>query len=168
MITTNEVLDSYSVVYKAKIFNAAHYNLIDAILAHQGEKTPLTVRGMGEEIMGEAYHKPFTWWNGEKANFRISEARTMTSYLTQAFRKLVKLGVMTFEDRRDMEHPVTFTDHDFHFVDKDGNYIPDKVEVTINSGEKIKISAAHLPGVRQEYGDFPHTVYPKVRYYYFK
>ena len=168
MITASEILNTYNAMFHAKRFWESHHELIEAILAHQGETTPLTVRGMGEEIMGEAYYEPFVWGNGEKASFRTTQARTMTSYLTQAFRKLVAFGFMTFEDRRDMEHPTTFTDYGYHYETKDGKVIPDEVEVTLSDGRKTKIPANCVPGVREVQSSYTRTVYPKVRYYYFK
>lgn len=168
-ITTDKVLDMYSDVHAANIFIEAHKELIEKILSYRD--TPnieLSVRGLGEEIMGkEKYNAPHVYRSGNVANYRNDEAVHMTGVLTQIFRKLCKMGVMKRNVYLDKEHPIQIAAYGYHYVNDKGEIVADRVEATLIDGTVVNIPASCIPGLRQKYGDYTETVYPKNSYYTF-
>lgn len=168
MPNTESILNTFTCVRQAREFIKEHKPLIDAIFAHQGKEERLTVRLVGEELMGkEEYHRKATLWNGEDASWRISEASTLTRQLTEIFRKMCSYGVLTRHEDRDMEHPVEIEDEIGHYEDKSGNILPDMVEVSYRQGQTITIPAWDVPGAHYVFKSGTRTIYPKYSYYTF-
>ena len=167
-INTENILNTFSCVREARQFINDHKPLIDVILSHRGKEERLTVRAIGEEILGkEKYHSKGTLWNGEQAFWRDREAAYMTGMLTQIFRKLCYYGVVERHEVRDYDHPIEVEYEGYCYLDADGKPLPEEVEVALADGRKVKIPAGNLPGVTGGYAKTTRTVYPKIGYYTF-
>ena len=169
MITYDCVLRQYEVVARADRFIQDHIPIVQQVLAHQGKNERLTVCSIGEEIMGkDAYHEKYVYKWGEEANFRTYEARELTGVLTQIFRKLCLMGVMERHEYRDTEHPIEIETEDWIYYDREGNQLPEEIELTLVDGRTIKIAAESISGVRRKLGPCKQKIYPKMSYYTFK
>lgn len=167
-INTENILNTFRCVREARQFIKDHRPLIDVILSHRGKEERLTVRAIGEEILGkEKYHSKDILWNGNEAWYRNREATYMTGMLTQIFRKLCSYGVITRHEVRDYEHPIQIEFEGHCCIDVDGKPIPEEVEVALADGRKVKIPSQNLPGVRRGWAKTTRTVYPKIGYYTF-
>ena len=168
-ITANEVLNMYTDVRVANVFIEAHKELIEKILSYRNvPNIQLTVRGMGEEIMGkQGYNAHHVFSSGNVAPYRADEAVHMTGVLTQIFRKLCQMGVMKKNTYRDKEHPVQIEAYGHHYVNEKGETVEDYVEATLADGKVVSVPARNIPGYRQSYGSYTITVCPKVSYYTF-
>ena len=166
-VTVNDVLNQYSPIYIAEEVRAEKTPYIEFILKHMGAEK-LTVRELGEELMGvEEYHKKFRYANGHESDLRTYEAREVTGVLTQALRKLCKMGVLTRHEEKDKSHLIEIECEDFAYFDEDGHQLPDKIDVTTADGTVIQIGARFLPGVEERFGMCKKKVYPKLVYYTF-
>ena len=168
-VTANEVLNMYTDVRVANVFIAAHKELIEKILSYRNvPDIQLTVRGMGEEIMGkQGYNAHHVFSSGNVAPYRADEATHMTGVLTQIFRKLCQMGVMKKTVYRDKEHPVQIEAYGSHYVNDKGEAVEDRVDVTLADGKTVSVPTYCIPGYRQTYGSYTITVYPKNSYYTF-
>lgn len=167
-VSTDIILNTFKCVREARQFIEDHEPLINVILSHRGKEERLTVRAIGEEILGkEKYHSKGTLWNGEEAWWRDTEATNMTGMLTQIFRKLCLYGVMTRHEVQDMEHPIEVEYEGYCYVDGNGHPVPDEVELTLADGRKVKVPAKNLPGIKRGYGKTTRIVFPKIGYYTF-
>lgn len=166
-VTVNDVLNQYTPIYFAERLKAEKTPYIEFILKHMGVEK-LTVRELGEELMGvEKYHEKYRYLNGQEADFRTLKAREVTGVLTQALRKLCKMGVLTRHEEKDKSHLIEIECEDYAFFDKNGHQLPDKIDVTTVDGTIIQISTRLLPDVEERFGMCKKKVYPKLVYYTF-
>lgn len=166
-VTVNEVLNQYAPIYVAERVKIEKTPYIEFILKHMGAEK-LTVRELGEELMGvEKYHEKHHYYNGQEADFRTFEAREVTGVLTQALRKLCKMGVLTRHEEKDKSHLIEIECEDYAYFDKKGHQLPDRIDVTTADGTVIQIEARFLPDVEERYGMCKKKVYPKLVYYTF-
>jgi hypothetical protein len=166
-VTTNAVLNTYVPISRAEKLKKFYTPYIEFIIKHMN-RDRITVRELGEELLGkEAYHAKYVWPNGEEADFRTAQARTTTGILTQALRKLCKMGVLTRHEEKDKSHLIEIECEDYAFFDKDGHQLPDEVDVTTADGTILHISARFLPNVEERFGKCKKKVYPKIVYYTF-
>ena len=168
-VTVNEVLNMYTDVHIANLFIESHKGLIEKILSYRGvPNIQLTVRGMGEEIMGkQEYNAPHVYRSGDVAPYRNDEGVHMTGVLTQIFRKLCQMGIMKRNVYRDKDHPIKVKAYGSHYVNEKGEVVGDQVEVTLANGKTVSIPAHCIPEYRRAYGEYTMTVYPKISYYTF-
>ena len=167
MANTKSILNTFTCVRQAREFIKEHKPLIDAIFAHQGKEERLTVRLIGEELMGkEKYHSNGILRDGSEAPWREPQATTLTCQLTQIFRKMCNYGAMTRHEERAKE-PIEIEYEGWYYEDKDGNRLPDMVELTDASGRKVEVHAKFLPDARERYGSTTKKIYPKISYYTF-
>ena len=168
-VTVNEVLDMYTDVRVANAFIEAHKELIERILSYRNvPNIQLTVRGMGEEIMGkQKYNAPHVYRSGQVAPYRNTEAVHMTGVLTQISRKLCQMGIMKKNIYHDKEHPVQVQTYGKHYVNDKGEAVEDQIEVTLADGTTVFVPTNCVPGYRLSYGSYTITVYPKNSYYTF-
>lgn len=166
-VTTNEVLNQYVPIRHAEVLRDFYTPYIDFILKH-ADCDRISVRELGEELMGvEAYHEKFRYANGEESDYRTFQAREVTGTLTQALRKLCKMGVLTRHEEKDKSQLIEFECEDFAFFDQEGHQLPNEIDVTTVDGTIIRISTRFLPNVEERYGMCKKRVYPKVVYYTF-
>lgn len=166
-VTVNEVLNQYAPIYVAERIKTEKTPYIEFILKHIGAEK-LTVRELGEELMGaEKYHEKYRYHNGQEAGFRTGKAREVTGTLTQALRKLCKMGVLTRHEEKDKSRLIEIECEDYAYFDKEGHQLPDKIDVTTIDGITIKIDVRFLPGVEERFGMCKKKVYPKLVYYTF-
>lgn len=166
-VTVNEVLNQYVPIKVAENLRNFYTPYIEFILKHS-DCDRISVRELGEELMGiEKYHEKHRYYNGQEADFRTCEAREVTGTLTQALRKLCKMGVLTRHEEKDKSHLIEIECEDYAYFDKDGHQLPDKIDVTTVDGTVIQIDARFLPNVQVRFGMCKKKVYPKLVYYTF-
>lgn len=166
-VTTNAILNTYVPISRAEELKKFYTPYIEFIIKHMN-RDRITVRELGEELLGkEAYHAKYVWSNGEEADFRTAQARTTTGVLTQALRKLCKMGVLTRHEEKDKSHLIEIECEDYAFFDKDGHQLPDEIDVTTADGTILHIGAQFLPNVECRFGKCKKKVYPKIVYYTF-
>lgn len=166
-VTVNDVLNQYAPIYVAERVKTEKTPYIEFILKHMGAEK-LTVRELGEELMGvEKYHEKHRYYNGQEADYRTMKAREVTGVLTQALRKLCKMGVLTRHEEKDRSHLIEIECEDYAYFDREGHQLPDRIDVTTADGTVIQISAQYLPNVEQRFGMCKKKVYPKLVYYTF-
>lgn len=166
-VTVNEVLRQYVPILTAEHLKVFYTPYIEFILKH-ADCDRISVRELGEELMGvEKYHEKHRYYDGELADFRTYEAREVTGVLTQALRKLCKMGVLTRHEEKDKSHLIEIECEDYAYFDKEGHQLPDKIDVTTADGTVIQIGAQFLPGVEERFGMCKKKVYPKLVYYTF-
>lgn len=163
-----EVINQYVTVQEAKDIYYRAKPVID-ILSTYGANHPITVREIGEKIMGEKYNEKVQRSNRYQTwTERTPEAKSLTGTITWIFRKLVDMGLATKTQKKDMEHPYTYEDEDYVYFDKNGNVIPEVVELNLANGKTIKVFATSLPEVTKKWSKFVKTGYPTVTYYTLK
>lgn len=161
-VTVNDVLNQYAPIYRAERFKTEKTPYIELILKHMGAEK-LTVRELGEELMGvEKYHEKHPYYSG-----RTFEACEVTGALTQALRKLCKMGVLTRHEEKDRSRLIEIECEDYAYFDKDGHQLPNKIDVTTADGTVIQIDARFLPDVEERFGMCKKKVHPKLVYYTF-
>lgn len=166
-ITTEVVLNQYTPIKEAERIKAEKTPYIDFILQHASCER-ISVCQLGEELMGaDKYHEKYKYRSGQEADYRTIEAREVTGVLTQALRKLCKLGVLTRHEEKDKSHLIEIECEGYAYFDADGHQLPDEINVTTVDGTAITISARFLPGVRARFGMCKKKVYPKLVYYTF-
>lgn len=166
-ITTEVVLNQYTPIKEAERIKAEKTPYIDFILQHTGCDR-ISVCQLGEELMGaDKYHEKHRYYNGQEANFRTYEAREVTGVLTQALRKLCKMGVLTRHEEKDKSHLIEIECEDWAYFDANGHQLPDKIDVITVDGITVQIGAQYLPGVQARFGMCKKKVYPKLVYYTF-
>lgn len=166
-ITTAQVLTMYESIRYGEIMKAERAPIIDFILAHRNCDR-FTVCELGEELMGkDAYHAKFKYWSGAEADFRTMEAREMTGRLTQALRKLCKMGVLERHEEKDKTKLIEFECDGYVYCDRNGNQLPEQVELKLADGTPIMINVEDITGVKRTWGRVTRKVYPKVVYYTF-
>ena len=166
-ITTAQVLTMYEAIRYGETMKAERAPIIDFILAHRNCDR-FTVCELGEELMGkDAYHAKFKYRSGIEADYRTMEAREVTGWLTQALRKLCKMGVVERHEEKDMTKTIEIECDGYTYYDKNGNVLPEQVEVTLADGTKITIDTYNIKDVRRVYGTVKQKIHPKVTYYTF-
>lgn len=166
-VTVNEVLNQYVPIKVAEYLRNFYTPYIEFILKHS-DCDRISVRELGEELMGvEKYHEKHRYYNGQEASFRTLEAREVTGTLTQALRKLCKMGVLTYHKEKDMSTLIEIECEDYAYFDREGHQLPNEIEVTLIDGSTIKISASLLPGVEERFGMMKKKVHPMLAYYTF-
>ena len=166
-ITTAQVLTMYESIRYGEMMKAERAPIIDFILAHRNCDR-FTVCELGEELMGtEKYHEKYRYHNGQEAGFRTGKAREVTCILTQALRKLCKMGVLKRHEETDMTKTIEVECDGYIYYDKDGNVLPEQVEVTLADGTKITIDTYSIKDVRRVYGTTTQKIHPKIAYYTF-
>lgn len=166
-VTVNEVLNQYVPIKVAENLRNFYTPYIEFILKHS-DCDRISVRELGEELMGvEKYHEKHRYYNGQEAGFRTFEAREVTGTLTQALRKLCKMGVLTYHKEKDMSTLIEIECEDYAYFDREGHQLPNEIEVTLIDGSTIKISASLLPGVEERFGMMKKKVHPMLAYYTF-
>ena len=166
-VTVNEVLNQYAPIKVAENLRNFYTPYIEFILKHSNCDR-ISVRELGEELMGvEKYHEKHRYCNGQEADFRTYEAREATGTLTQALRKLCKMGVLTRHEEKDKSRLIEIECEDYAYFDHEGHQLPDKIDVTTADGTVIQIDARFLPGIEERFGMCKKKVYPKLVYYTF-
>lgn len=166
-VTVNEVLNQYVPIKDAERLKKFYTPYIEFILKHV-DCDRITVRELGEELMGaEKYHEKYRYYNGELAHYRTYKATEVTGTLTQALRKLCKMGVLTYHKEKDMSTLIEIECEDYAYFDKNGHQLPNEIEVTLVDGSIIKISTSQLPGVEERFGKMKKKVHPMLTYYTF-
>ena len=166
-VTVNEVLNQYVPIKVAENLRNFYTPYIEFILKHS-DCDRISVRELGEELMGvEKYHEKHRYYNGQEAGFRTFEAREVTGTLTQALRKLCKMGVLTYHKEKDMSTLIEIECEDYAYFDREGHQLPNEIEVTLIDGSTIKISASQLPDVEEHFGKMKKKVHPMLAYYTF-
>ena len=115
----------------------------------------------------EKYHEKQRYYNGELADYRTYEAREVTGVLTQALRKLCKMGVLTHHEEKDMTKLIEIETEDYIYFDREGHQLPEEVELKLANGSTITIDASNIKGVRSTWGKTTKKVHPKISYYTF-
>lgn len=166
-VTVNEVLNQYVPIRVAERIKEEKTPYIDFILSHRNCDR-ISVRELGEELIGvEKYHEKRRYYDGVESDYRSFEALTVTSTLTQALRKLCKMGVMTRHEEKDMSRLVEYECEDYVYFDKEGHQLPDKIDVIAIDGTILQISTQFLPGVQRRLGMCKKKAHPKIVYYTF-
>lgn len=166
-VTVNEILNQYVPIRDAELLRNFYTPYIEFILKHSNCDR-ISVKELGEEMMGvEKYHEKHKYSSGEEAPYRIFEAVEVTGTLTQALRKLCKMGVLTYHKEKDMSTLIEIECEDYAYFDKDGHQLPNEIDVTTEDGTVIKIGAQFLPGVKERFGKCKKKVHPVLAYYTF-
>lgn len=166
-VTVNEVLNQYTPIQNAETLRNFYTPYIEFILKH-ADCDRISVRELGEEMMGvEKYHEKYRYYNGQESDLRTFEAREVTGTLTQALRKLCKMGVLTRHEEKDKSRLIEIECEDYAYFDKEGHQLPNKIDVTTVDGITIQIGTQFLPGVEERFGMCKKKVYPKLVYYTF-
>ena len=166
-VTVNEVLNQYVPIKDAERLKKFYTPYIEFILKH-ADCDRISVRELGEEMIGvEKYHEKHRGYNGELTNYRTYKATEVTGTLTQALRKLCKMGVLTYHKEKDMSTLIEIECEDYAYFDIEGRQLPNEIEVTLVDGSTIKISASQLPNVEERFGMMKKKVHPMLAYYTF-
>lgn len=171
-MTAKDFIQTYGTITEAKRVFANSMPVLEAILKRApGER--MTAKEIGIELMGEKYTEKTLgkYWNGHKyatGAIRSAEAHSMSSTIGAAFDKLERAGLIYSVSEYDKTQPYVYETEDFGYFDKDGKRMPDAVEVTLATGEKLTLSPSALPGVERKWTTVKKIGYPKVRYWILK
>lgn len=138
--------------------------VVEAIFAHKD--APFTVREIGEGVYGvEAYNEKRTAWDGKQ--YRTGDAMSKTATITKALMKLVELDVIAWKEEKDLNHPYVLEDEEELVTVLNDKVLPKYIEIEYN-GMKVEIPSYQVKGTQREWRKVSRTVYPKIKYYYFK
>lgn len=167
-ITTNTILDQYAVICYGKEVSKRVNPVLEKILQYQGTDEELTVRKLGEALMGEEYNKliEHRWADGDVWRERTDAARSMTATITAALWKMEKLGLVKSYTRKDMDHPHTFEQEDYVWFLGDVE-LPNEMSVKLANGANAKIPAWNIVGAEMREVKRTVTKYPKIKCYKF-
>ena len=167
-MNTCEALNNYATIRNANEMINRDKPVLDAIMSF-GTGNRIAVKDVGIKMMGDQYlakikrgKDPYSWES------RSNEARSLTGCITQAFCMLVRIGQAIKTVEVDKDNPYVFEDEDYVYLDKDGNRIPEIVELTLADGSTIKVRAEAMPNVKKTWGKVKRIVYPKITYYTLK
>ena len=141
--------------------------VLTQLLKFRDEGISFTPAMVGEALMGEDYHATIErhTYNGIR-KVRLPKAYSLSSTIGHALYILRKMGMVTYETKKDMEHPHTFEDEAYGYF-LNGAPIPDVIRVRINGGW-IAVEARNLEGVERKWTKKQVTCHPSVDWYTFK
>ena len=158
---------NYPTILNAKQTYERVFPVLEQMLKFRDAGISFTPAMVGEALMGADYHTTMErhTYNGVR-KVRLPKANSLSSTIGHALYILRKIGMVTYETKRDLEHPHTFEDEAYGYF-LNGAQVPDTVRVRINGGW-ISVDARNIEGVERKWVKKQVTRYPKIDWYTFK
>lgn len=167
MTEVQDIAFNYPTILNAKQTYERVAPVLEQMLKFRDAGISFTPAMVGEALMGADYHatKEQYFYNGVR-KLRLPEAYSLSSTIGHALYILRKTGMVTYEIKKDLDHPNIFEDDTLGYF-LNGAQIPDTVRVRIN-GDWVSMDARNIEGVERKWIKKQVTRYPKIYWYTFK
>ena len=161
-----EYANGFEAVRKAQEMVQNYLPIFKCLDEYRISGEPFSVMEIGEKMMPNGgYHAKVPAYYGR--DMRSWEAQSMTGRIASALRSLVKEGLVTYTEIKDMDHPHMVEFNGTYYTDERGNVLPDAVTVTAPDGGTYEVATMYLRGVRTCRGRIQKPVYKSYRQYRF-
>ena len=161
-----EFAKGFELVRKADEMVQNYLPIFECLNEYRNSGEPFTVMDIGEKMMphGQYHAKTPTYYGRDTRSW---EAQSMTGRITSALRSLMKEGLLTFIEVKDIDHPYMVEFNGVYYTDERGNVLPDTVTVTTPDGATYETKTMYLRGVRTCKGRIQKPVYKSYKQYRF-
>ncbi len=161
-----EFAKGFELVRKADEMVRNYLPIFECLNEYRDNGEPFTVMDIGEKMMPNGgYHAKAQTYYGRDT--RSWEAQSMTGRITSALRSLMKEGLVTFIEVKDIAHPYVKDFVGVYYTDEKGNVLPDTTIVTTPTGETYEVETRYLHGVRTCKGRVQKPVFKSYKQYRF-
>lgn len=161
-----EFAKGFELVRRADEMVRNYLPIFERLNEYRNSGEPFTIMDIGEKMMPNGgYHAKYEMWNGQTQ--RTADAQSMTGRITSAVRSLIKEGLLTFVEVKDIAHPYIKDFVGVYYTDEKGNVLPDATIVTTPTGETYEVETKYLRGVRTCRGRIQKPVFKSYKQYRF-
>lgn len=161
-----EFAKGFELVRKADEMVRSYLPIFQCLNEYRESGEPFTIMDIGEKMMPNGgYHAKYEMWTGHTQ--RTTDAQSMTGKITSALRSLMKEGLVTFIEVKDIDHPYIKEFTGVYYTDEKGKVLPDTTLVTTPTGETYEVETKYLRGVRTCRGRVQKPVYNTYKKYSF-
>ena len=161
-----EYANGFEAVRKAQEMVQNYLPIFECLDEYRISGEPFSVMEIGEKMMPNGgYHAKVPAYYGR--DVRSWEAQSMTGRIASALRSLVKEGLVTFIEVKDIDHPYVKDFIGVYYTDEKGNVLPDATIVTTPTGETYEVETKYLRGVRTCRGRVQKPVFKFYKQYRF-